>query len=180
VHQWRLRTDPGYLRAQVFARDRGVCAVCGTDTEALRKDKRKLDYAARRQFENQWGARRNLWDADHIVPVAEDGGECDLSNMRTLCVKCHLEATTALRRRLREKRAAADTGKHGARNAVEVPVGSKKARLKRGMEASGSHGVHGEPHARKSEGETAGQYERDRKGRRGQYGSAGNSPLTKK
>ena len=23
VHQWRLRTDPGYLRDQVFARDRG-------------------------------------------------------------------------------------------------------------------------------------------------------------
>ena len=28
VHQWRLRTDPGYLRDQVFARDRGVCALC--------------------------------------------------------------------------------------------------------------------------------------------------------
>jgi hypothetical protein len=26
-------------------RDRGVCAQCGLDTEALRKDKRKLDYA---------------------------------------------------------------------------------------------------------------------------------------
>jgi hypothetical protein len=23
------------------------------------------------------------------VPVAEGGGECDLSNMRTLCLKCH-------------------------------------------------------------------------------------------
>ena len=28
VHQWRLRTDPGYLRDQVLARDRGICAVC--------------------------------------------------------------------------------------------------------------------------------------------------------
>jgi len=105
VHQWKLRTDPGYLRAQVFARDRGVCAACGIDTEALRKDKRKLDYAARRQFEKQWGGRRHLWDADHIVPVAEGGGECDLSNMRTLCLQCHLEATAALRARLRAKRA---------------------------------------------------------------------------
>ena len=26
VHEWKLRTDPGYLREQVFARDRGVCA----------------------------------------------------------------------------------------------------------------------------------------------------------
>ena len=99
VHEWKLRTDPGYLRQQVFARDRGVCALCGVDTEALRKDKRKLDYAARRQFEKEWGGRKNLWDADHIVPVVEGGGECDLSNMRTLCLKCHREVTAALLRR---------------------------------------------------------------------------------
>jgi len=100
VHQWKLRTDAGYLRAQVFARDHGVCAACGLDTEALRKNKRKLDYAARRLFEKTWGLRRHLWDADHIVPVAEGGGECDLSNMRTLCLNCHRDATAALRRRL--------------------------------------------------------------------------------
>src|SRR6202522_2396380 len=34
VHQWRLRTDPGYLRDEVFARDRGICAVCSIDTIA--------------------------------------------------------------------------------------------------------------------------------------------------
>jgi 5-methylcytosine-specific restriction endonuclease McrA len=93
VHEWKLRTDPGYLRAQVFARDRGVCAHCRLDTEILRRDKRKLDYAARRQFEKEWGQRRHLWDADHILPVAKGGGECDLANMRTLCLKCHRKAT---------------------------------------------------------------------------------------
>ena len=101
VHEWRLRTDPGYLREQVFARDHGVCALCGIDTEALRRNKRKLDFAARRQFEKQWGTRRSLWDADHILPVAEGGGECDLSNMRTLCLRCHRAATAVLFRRLR-------------------------------------------------------------------------------
>lgn len=100
VHARKLRTDPGYLREQVFARDRGVCAACGLDTEALRKDKRKLDWASRRRFEKDWGRRKHLWDADHIIPVAEGGGECDLSNMRTLCLKCHREATAALRKRL--------------------------------------------------------------------------------
>ena len=93
VHEWRLRTDPGYLRAQVFARDCGVCALCGLDTESLRKNKRKLDFRARRQFEKEWGPRRHLWDADHIIPVAAGGGECDLSNMRTLCLKCHRART---------------------------------------------------------------------------------------
>ena len=100
VHEWKLRTDAGYLREQVYLRDRGVCALCGLDTEALRKDKRKLDYAARRRFEKDWGDRRHLWDADHIVPVAEGGGECDLSNMRTLCLRCHRAVTAALRKRL--------------------------------------------------------------------------------
>jgi 5-methylcytosine-specific restriction enzyme A len=100
VHQWKLRTDPGYLREQVFARDRGVCAACGIDTEWLRKKKRKLDYTARREFEKEWGRRKTLWDADHIIAVAEGGGECDLSNMRTLCLKCHRLATAELRRRL--------------------------------------------------------------------------------
>jgi hypothetical protein len=95
VHHWKLRTDPAYLRQQVFARDRGVCALCAVDTEALRRDKRKLDYRARRQFEKDWGSRRNLWDADHIVPVADGGGECGLSNLRTLCLLCHRTVTLA-------------------------------------------------------------------------------------
>jgi hypothetical protein len=63
--------------------------LCGLDTVQLRKDKRKLDYNARRQFEKDWGTRRHLWDADHILPVAEGGGECGLTNMRTLCLLCH-------------------------------------------------------------------------------------------
>jgi 5-methylcytosine-specific restriction protein A len=106
VHEWRLRTDPGYLREKVLERDRGVCASCGADTIALRRDMRKLDFAARRQFLRRWGlgerSRKSLWDADHVIPVAEGGGECDLSNMRTLCLICHRAATAALRKRLRE------------------------------------------------------------------------------
>jgi len=34
-----------------------------------------------------WGLktrlRKSLWDADHIIPVIEGGGECDLANIRT-------------------------------------------------------------------------------------------------
>ena len=106
VHEWKLRTDPGYLREKVFERDRGVCALCGADTTALRRDMRKLDFAARRLFLKTWGlregGRKSLWDADHIVPVAEGGGQCDLSNMRTLCLLCHRKATAALRERLKK------------------------------------------------------------------------------
>jgi hypothetical protein len=66
----------------------------------MRRDKRKLDYAARRQFEKDWGGRTFLWDADHVLPVVEGGGECGLANMRTLCLKCHRTVTADLRKRL--------------------------------------------------------------------------------
>jgi 5-methylcytosine-specific restriction protein A len=64
----------------------------------------KLDYKARYKFLRDWnlkdGLRKSLWDADHIIPVAEGGGACDLSNMRTLCLKCHRAVTGLLRQRL--------------------------------------------------------------------------------
>src|ERR1700683_5743827 len=50
VHEWKLRTDPGYLRERVFERDKGVCASCGLDTVALRLHFLKLDYKARHRF----------------------------------------------------------------------------------------------------------------------------------
>lgn len=109
VHEWKLRTDPGYLRESVLERDAGVCAQCGVDTVSLRRDMRRLDFAARRKFLKEWGlterSRKSLWDADHIVPVAEGGGQCDLANMRTLCLKCHKSATAELRTRLKMKTA---------------------------------------------------------------------------
>jgi 5-methylcytosine-specific restriction enzyme A len=106
VHQWRLRTDPGYLRDQVFARDRGRCAVCHIDTVAAYAALRRARGAARAAGLRLYGmksivSRRSLWDADHIVPVAEGGGQCDLDNIRTLCLLCHREATAQLRARLK-------------------------------------------------------------------------------
>jgi 5-methylcytosine-specific restriction protein A len=106
VHQWRLRTDPGYLRDQVFARDRGVCAVCRIDAvagyNALKRARGPARVAGLRLYGmKNIASRRSLWDADHIRPVAEGGGQCDLDNLRTLCLLCHREATARLRQRLR-------------------------------------------------------------------------------
>ena len=109
VHQWRLRSDPGYLRDQVFARDSGLCALCGTDTVLAYKELKRSRGRLRAEALAMWGlgsieARRSLWDADHILPVAEGGGQCDMDNLRTLCLPCHREVTADLRRRLREAR----------------------------------------------------------------------------
>jgi 5-methylcytosine-specific restriction protein A len=37
VHQYRLRTSSQYIRECVYTRDRGVCAICGTDTKEIAK-----------------------------------------------------------------------------------------------------------------------------------------------
>lgn len=39
---------------------------------------------------------KSLWEADHITPVVEGGGECGLDNLRTLCWRCHAAETKAL------------------------------------------------------------------------------------
>jgi 5-methylcytosine-specific restriction endonuclease McrA len=108
VTEWRLRSDPGYLREKVFLRDRGICAVCAVDTvHALHVIKRARG-VRRLELLARWGlkkmTRRSLWDADHIVPVVEGGGECDLENIRTLCLICHRRETRQLRERLVQAR----------------------------------------------------------------------------
>ncbi len=103
VEEWRLRTDPAHLRERVFERDKGICAVCKVDCEAAWRNLKRQRGAARVRILLAWGlkrgSRKSLWDADHIVPVVEGGGECDLANLRTLCLKCHRAATAELRKR---------------------------------------------------------------------------------
>jgi 5-methylcytosine-specific restriction enzyme A len=108
VHEWKLRSQPGYVREQVFVRDKGVCAVCRVDTV---REQRRLRYSRgsnRQALLAHWGlrarVRKSLWDADHILPVAEGGGECDLDNIQTLCLRCHREATKRLRERMTSRR----------------------------------------------------------------------------
>ena len=75
LHQHLVRSNPGYARDSCWIRDRGKCAICGVVAP------------------NMSGRH---WQADHMVPVAEGGGSCDLSNLRTLCTDCHKGETAAL------------------------------------------------------------------------------------
>jgi 5-methylcytosine-specific restriction protein A len=111
VEEWRLRSDPGYLREKVLERDAGICASCGVDCLLAGRQLKRLRGAARLKALLHWGlragSRMSLWDADHIVPVVEGGGECDLQNIRTLCLKCHRTVTAELRARLQNRDGAA-------------------------------------------------------------------------
>lgn len=98
VHQYLLRSDPAYVRRRVFDRDRGVCASCGVDTERPEdRDRLRADLGYRGTI--------HLWEADHIVAVADGGGGCGLEGYQTLCCLCHHRKTaTMARRRAAERR----------------------------------------------------------------------------
>ncbi len=140
IHEWKVRTNPGYARSQVLKRDKGVCASCGLDCQKLEVELRTLKqkaYEADAGRPDGWAWRTEgyvawpyrldvlwpvsakaffircqevglkkpwrgeaLWQADHIVPVVEGGGECGLEGLRTLCTRCHQNVTNELRRRL--------------------------------------------------------------------------------
>lgn len=106
VHEWKLRSDPGYLREQVYKRDLGKCADCGADTRyqriQLEDTLRECGYNERDERYKALlltlnitilEARKSLWQADHVVAVAAGGGLCDLTNIQTLCTKCHKRKT---------------------------------------------------------------------------------------
>lgn len=83
-----LRNRPAEMRNSIFARDRGVCALCGVGPTCS-WPRGKWD-----------GARLSEWEMDHIIPVAEGGGLCGLDGYRTLCKVCHGRESGALRKRL--------------------------------------------------------------------------------
>ncbi len=102
----------------MLARDAGVCALCSTDTLLAYRQLKRARGEKRAETLAMWGlasvgARKSLWDADHIVPVAEGGGQCDLDNLRTLCLPCHREVTADLRLRLRGRTAEQTSGGAG-------------------------------------------------------------------
>lgn len=111
--------DPNVVRRLLKERDREVCALCGLDCAQAQRvldslsrgywSRRADDFVAATHFlVTLWtGAKRkggSLWQADHITPVVEGGGGCDLGGYRTLCCRCHKTETRALAARRAEAR----------------------------------------------------------------------------
>jgi hypothetical protein len=94
VHE-RVRTDP-----PTCGRSSSVTAAPASSGLNLRAAGQRW----RRQQPAPWRARGGMapgaaaLEADHIVPVADGGGECGLENYRLLCRACHVSVTAAWRR----------------------------------------------------------------------------------
>jgi 5-methylcytosine-specific restriction enzyme A len=94
VHEWKIRSSPWYVRREVKKRDKGICRLCETNVvKAHREWTRAKPPASDRAARRRWRADRPRWEADHIVPVADGGGECGLENYRLLCRPCHVRVT---------------------------------------------------------------------------------------
>jgi 5-methylcytosine-specific restriction enzyme A len=142
VREWTRRTSWSLTRLAVFERDKGRCAACGVDAEAVlarfrqavcdrmgfdrarasldavavvktvRASRRRYRttvtkpeplpadlialFAARASWpETAFRPRAHAWEADHIVPVADGGDWFAMSNLVSLCIRCHRAKTTA-------------------------------------------------------------------------------------
>ncbi|GAY55983.1 hypothetical protein CUMW_168260 [Citrus unshiu] len=122
--EYRLRTSGRFLREELFRIEHGVCTNCQLDCHKLVKHIKPLSLEQRRKYivrvAPSVASRQNMleklvndpteanaWHADHVVPVYRGGGECRLENMRTLCVACHYNVTTAQCAERRSTRAKA-------------------------------------------------------------------------
>ncbi|CBZ53606.1 conserved hypothetical protein [Neospora caninum Liverpool] len=105
------RKNADSLRRQVFRSDRGICCSCGIDCVALLAGVKAMraagqDAATIGAFIGSFAPAfrafptlcallirepvdGNAWHADHIIPVHQGGGLCDLTNVQTLCRACH-------------------------------------------------------------------------------------------
>lgn len=93
----RLRNQ-AKCRAIVFRRDRGVCAVCGLNTELILRELEAMQEAMepdefvtfRAAYLEARGlpiANKSLWIADHYPVPHSLGGPDTASNLRTLCTR---------------------------------------------------------------------------------------------
>eukprot|EP00931_Biecheleriopsis_adriatica_P054214 TRINITY_DN31885_c0_g1_i2.p1 TRINITY_DN31885_c0_g1~~TRINITY_DN31885_c0_g1_i2.p1 ORF type:complete len:1469 (+),score=253.20 TRINITY_DN31885_c0_g1_i2:117-4523(+) len=118
-------------RQALLALEGGICRRCGIDTEQLKVreaffgESGAANSAERSMFARLTTARRlkllenpkraNLWEADHVLAVADGGGESEITNFQTLCLACHGDKTKSeaaqraeARRNVRSKRTTAE------------------------------------------------------------------------
>lgn len=120
------------LRQRVWERDKGVCALCGLETEKLIEamlarfpGKTRSEAIAACLWDAGLGlGYRTLWHVEHEQPRAL-GGKDTLENCRTACIKCHQEKTreedTPRLKLVRRK--AKKSARHRARMAQKLEPG---------------------------------------------------------
>ncbi|XP_048735505.2 DNA annealing helicase and endonuclease ZRANB3-like [Ostrea edulis] len=110
MDKYWIQTNSSYCRDQVYEAEHGICQMCNFDAHSLYKQirntedmQRRVDILHSSKFDKlnpkqkekivKNPAAGQFWHVDHIRPVWEGGGQCDIDNFRTLCVLCHQKLT---------------------------------------------------------------------------------------
>jgi hypothetical protein len=116
------------IKKLCLQRDKAVCCICSVNLGALMSKLKAVSggSAARETILEQCRAfndrisrlhRVNIveadilltgmfWELDHVKAVYQGGGQCDLGNLRTLCIPCHSMVTKKQARDRKTQRAA--------------------------------------------------------------------------
>ncbi|KAK2166038.1 hypothetical protein LSH36_43g04079 [Paralvinella palmiformis] len=130
MDQYWMKGSRGYSMQQVYQTEHGICQLCDFDAQQLYdkiKNTTNLYKRAKLIQESKYGTLKTaikqkmannpvrglFWQVDHIKPVIEGGGTCDIDNLRTLCVLCHREVTAQLHRDRAEQRHKREAAKCG-------------------------------------------------------------------
>ncbi|XP_073926741.1 DNA annealing helicase and endonuclease ZRANB3 isoform X3 [Castor canadensis] len=125
-----IRSNNGYLRAQVFETEHGVCQLCNVNAQELFLRVRDAPKSHRKNLlDATWTSKLPLeqlnemiknpgeghfWQVDHIKPVYEGGGQCSLDNLQTLCTICHKQRTARQAKDRSQERKKSLASKHGS------------------------------------------------------------------
>jgi len=104
-HSNAERRSQHALARQVFRRDKGICAICGIDCEAVRRELEAMGVLANDAFQSfvrvngfhntrLWNGSRetrvySYWHVHHVKPIADGGEFLNLDNCQTICLHCH-------------------------------------------------------------------------------------------
>ncbi|KAK3093683.1 hypothetical protein FSP39_018875 [Pinctada imbricata] len=110
MDKYWIQTNPQYCRDQVYEAEKGICQICKFDAHSFYKKirdtadpRKRADLIHLSKFSRLTPKQKeqmvkhpvagHFWHVDHIKPVWEGGGQCDIDNFRTLCVICHQKVT---------------------------------------------------------------------------------------
>lgn len=118
--EFEIAYFPTRTRSHVEKRDHGICALCGTDTNKLKRviewlrkickaRHETMDVFRELGFSGRWYEDGSYWQADHIQECAKGGWGKGLDNFRTLCTPCHKSETARLVRELAAEKKLSET-----------------------------------------------------------------------
>lgn len=108
--EYWMVSNTEYIRDRVFEAEHGICQMCNMDAHAVfgqvrdtTDHKKRAEIVAKSKFNSltvkmkeqmvKKPSAGQFWHVDHILPVWEGGGQCDIDNLRTLCILCHQKVT---------------------------------------------------------------------------------------